>query len=142
MKSFGVIMLIVGFVAVAVFGFAAMDAGGAHSHSGCLVATLNGGLCPVDDSIDSLAFHMNAAKSFSTAILGGNIMYLLFFAAAFLAFLVASTPPLIGSRFLIRFRDWRRRFTEFFAYSITRQLLFWLSRYEQSPAFSSRVAAA
>src|SRR3989338_7228824 len=89
MKSFSVIMLIVGFVAVAVFGFAAMDAGGAHRHSGCLIATLNNGLCPTDDSIDSLAFHMNTARIFSTAILGSNIMYLLFFASAFLAFLVA-----------------------------------------------------
>lgn len=65
------ILLITGFVSVAVFGFIGMGNMDEVVHSGCLAALTQNGVCPSASSAPlAAAFsHMNILKSFSVALL-------------------------------------------------------------------------
>lgn len=55
-----------GFVAIAVFGFAAADYG---NHERCIVAIAQGASLCHDSALDFVVFHIGTLKSFSLAIL-------------------------------------------------------------------------
>lgn len=55
-----------GFVAIAVFGFAAADYG---NHERCIVAIAQGGSLCHNSALDFVVFHIGTLKSFSLAIL-------------------------------------------------------------------------
>lgn len=66
MKSLAIILVILSFVSIAVFGFLGMNIG----HSDCIMKVANGGsICPHDSTLDFIVFHVGALKGFSLAIL-------------------------------------------------------------------------
>lgn len=64
-------LIIIAFIGIAVFGFAAMMPEKEHSHGGCIAALASGAAaCPTSaPSNHDIEFHLSAFKSFSTAIL-------------------------------------------------------------------------
>lgn len=66
-------ILLVAFIAIAVFGFLAMGHGGdGHVHGGCIAATARGNACEAD-ALDFF-FHIGIFKSFSQAMVGGAMI--------------------------------------------------------------------
>ena len=136
MKSLLTIVLLIGFVGVAVFGFAGVSHGASDAHdSGCIMALAQGADCPTEErAADFLAFHLGTFKSFSTAIFGepalASLLTLILLAAFIAAAALASdaTP----SRSVAHFRH---RWREFLCAVKQRRLLFWLSLREHSPTF-------
>ena len=89
------LMLILGFLSVALFGFSAMDFDGGHSsHAAgqgkCFATAVNGGTCPDEtNGVTMEFFHANTYKNFSNVIIGGQISQLLaFFLAIIAVFLI------------------------------------------------------
>lgn len=76
MKSAFITLLIISFVGVAVFGFISMVFGDTH-HGGCIASNQLGALCPLNDALDFVVFHLSAFKYFSTAVLVAVLLILL-----------------------------------------------------------------
>lgn len=94
MKSISMFIL-VGFVALSVFGFAGMlsSAEMAHPDNTCLASLAQNGACPPPQfSFASALFHTNAFKVFSTSLISGLIAFIsvALIASGFVAALVAS----------------------------------------------------
>ena len=84
-KSASTACILISFVAMAGFGFLAMNLQG--DMQGCIAALTRGGECPANsDSAASLAFHAGALKGFSTATVGTGFLLVL---AAFFVLAVA-----------------------------------------------------
>ena len=136
MKSIGIVLLIAGFVGIAVFGFLAINHGNGHEHAGCIATTAKGIDCPLGaNTILFAIFHLDIIKSFSTAIFNydysGSLILL-----AFIIFLVGwITRFKIGfnlPRLAIVQYCYRSRETYFF--SLRQNLTGWLALHENSPA--------
>lgn len=71
MRTSFVILVILGFVGIAVFGFAAMGHSGSHS-GGCIAMAANGAKspCPLLDPFGFVNFHIDIFQSFSSATIG------------------------------------------------------------------------
>ncbi|HCM43509.1 TPA: hypothetical protein DIS55_00980 [Candidatus Kaiserbacteria bacterium] len=82
-RAFALLML-VGFVAVGVFGFAGMSHDMSHG-SGCIASTLNNSVVCPQDALSSALYHIAAYQSFSQA----TIISLSFSALALLILLAA-----------------------------------------------------
>src|SRR3989338_1533603 len=68
------ILLIVGFLGIAIFGFMGMDTSG-HGHMDCIATAIQGKVCPETLSvIGFINFHFNAARFFSTAVFGSLVI--------------------------------------------------------------------
>ncbi|MBI2042037.1 MAG: hypothetical protein HYT20_03400 [Candidatus Nealsonbacteria bacterium] len=68
MKSALIILLVLSFMGIAVFGAFGMNHGNGHG-SGCIGAIANGRECAGENnSLQSINFHLKTFKSFSTAI--------------------------------------------------------------------------
>ncbi|MBI2552753.1 hypothetical protein HYW17_05645 [Candidatus Uhrbacteria bacterium] len=82
-RNIGIILL-VSFIAIAVFGFIAMGGGSGHAHGGCIAATANGlPSCPGSgENTESLLFHIQTFKSFSQALIGATLLLVGLFLAA------------------------------------------------------------
>ncbi|MBI2063997.1 MAG: hypothetical protein HYT65_03345 [Candidatus Yanofskybacteria bacterium] len=95
MNSWLSILLIAGFLGIAIFGFMGMDASG-HGHMDCIATAVQGKVCPEAlGAAGFINFHFNAARFFSTAVFGSLVI-------AVLAMLL--TLALI-TLFLSRWRD-------------------------------------
>lgn len=85
------IFICLSFIGLAVFGFIGMNHGSGHGYNGCIAVMAKGVSCPEEtNSLSFLNFHVNAFKSFSTAVFGGNALAALLF--------LAGLGLLIGSR--------------------------------------------
>lgn len=88
-------LLSVSFIALAVFGFFAMDHNG--SHQNCLAAFINNDICSTLTSIAELAsFHLNAFQSLSQAFFSPAYIQLIFA----LALLFLAIGALIAGKYL------------------------------------------
>ena len=87
-------LLLISFVAIAVFGFAMM--GPDDGHMGCIAAMAQGTAgCPT--AFDMVALHLNAFNMFSSAVFGQNVLSLVLALNIFLLLLLSA---LFGSRFI------------------------------------------
>jgi|SRR3989344_4714649 len=136
MKYFSVLLLI-GFVGLAVFGVFGMSHENGQSHdmtpSNCIVATAKGVDCPKEaEPIDFVVFHIDTLKDFFLATFGESVISafllafasLLFIGLAFFSLYFFRPPQLVFYRY--RFRD------SFFP-SQKQQLTRWLALRENSP---------
>ncbi len=134
MKSLLTIVLLIGFVGVAVFGFAGVSHGASDAHdSGCIMALAQGADCPTEErAADFLAFHLGTFKSFSTAIFGepvlASLTALILLVLGFAAFELRADAVHPRLAAYARYR-WR----QFLDLAEKRKLLFWLARCEHSP---------
>ena len=78
------VLLLIGFVGLAVFGVFSMHAGMQDHGSGCVAATAQGMDCPKNNPLSYLAFHFGALKGFSTAVFGNFMMVFLLLVFAFI----------------------------------------------------------
>lgn len=135
MKFLITAIVILSFLGIAVFGVFAMNHGGEHGY-GCIAATAQGvARCPNQaDPLAFLTFHIDAFKSFSTAIVGSSLASMLLVALALvlvssLAWFFRNTIPAFSS-----LQAYRRKQRESFALPSERQLIRWLALHENSPA--------
>ena len=88
------IFLILGFTAIAVFGFLGMNLNGDHAHFGCLGASSGVLPCKESNPLDFSIFHMSAYKNFSSAVLSYFLFaapLLLFWVFVFLAVFISAS---------------------------------------------------
>ncbi len=128
MKSVFITLLIISFVGVAVFGFVSMIFGVDHN-GGCIVSNRLGSLCPTNNPIIFLVFHLGAFKYFSTAVFSAILLILL--AGTIFSIL---PKPISGDEeddeFIFDYS-----FSKSF-YTFKEQLNHWLSLHTNSPTFA------
>lgn len=124
--------MLLSFVAMAGFGFLAMNPQG--DMQGCIAALTRGGECPANsDSVASLTFHAGVLKGFSAATLNTG------FLAAFLLFAVLASASLqkgsgdIATPFLAAYSRYKQE-VRFFASPFSQRIQRWFSLHENSPA--------
>lgn len=127
MKSAFTTLLIISFLGVAVFGFVSMIFGAQHN-GGC-IASKFGSLCPLNNPLAFVIFHLGAFKYFSTAVFGAVLLFLLFRSSFSIL-----PKPLNGDEeddeFIFGYN-----FFDFF-YAFKRRLNHWLSLHTNSPSFT------
>ncbi len=139
MKSAFATLLIFSFMSIAVFGVFAMSHGTGHESgsNGCIGAMAQGTDCPKEENtLVFLAFHLNAFRSFSTAVFSQNILSLFFLAASLLLLARTAMGKLFAESVSL---DCRSRLRQFFEPSGTHfqpQIIRWLALHENSPATS------
>lgn len=128
------LVLLVGFVSIAVFGFAGMISDGDHAHKNCLAATARAVDCPVQsDKLLSLWFHLDAFKQFSRATFVGLILPLLLvagFALALARLSIGNIPARTSDPLFALER--RKNFIS----PLKNQYSSWLALHLHSPSFS------
>ncbi|MEK7554375.1 MAG: hypothetical protein AAB518_00080 [Patescibacteria group bacterium] len=137
MKVYLISLLLIGFVAISVFGVFAMNHDNEEvSRHGCLAATTKGIDCPIEEApIAYLAFHLGALKhfvavSFSTVAL---LLHALVFLIVSIVLLSLSRKIGVSQSDLLYFRfPWLSPFNPVFA----RELTGWLALHENSPALT------
>ena len=137
MKSTFIIILLIAFMGIVVFGLITMNHRNSYDHKSCIVATAQGTDCPKGtDSLSFVSFHLDAFKNFSTAVFGNNILSIFLAIVALISLVgfgvslrVNVQPPQLGlfSR--------RRRFLESFYSPFQKELTSWLALHENSPVF-------
>lgn len=130
MKPVSVILVLAGFVAVAVFGFLGMNHAQNIGHDDC-IASAALGACHNLGRTDLVFLHISAFQRFSEAVIGGAAgtgWLLALFAAVFIAgaFLLFSPERswYLGRQFESDFLGFRKEF------------LHWLALHENSPSFA------
>ncbi|MBI2624366.1 hypothetical protein HYW67_02625 [Candidatus Parcubacteria bacterium] len=71
------ILLVVGFISIAVFGFIAMGHGEGHNQYACVAAASQAAPCPQDGPVAWALFHAAAYKGFSTAVISVAVLAML-----------------------------------------------------------------
>lgn len=134
MKSLLTTTILLGFISVAVFGFAGVSHGALDAHDdGCIMATAKGVECPqATSAADYLTFHLNAFKSFSSATFGetlaASLLTLLLLALGLPAVaLIRSRAPMLSHAYV--WHRWRESLDS----PEERELLHWLALQEHSP---------
>jgi hypothetical protein len=131
MKSLLSIVLIAGFMGIAVFG--ALDANHEMAHTGgCIAATAKRMDCPKENPIDLATFHLDAYKGFSLATFGESVAgaLLLVFASLLFIGLVSFLPyPFKPPEFA--FHKYRLKYA--FSPPQEQKLVSWLALRENSP---------
>ena len=128
MKSVFITLLIISFVGVAVFGFISMIFGVDHN-GGCIASNRLGALCPINNPLIFLVFHLGAFKYFSTAVFGTVLLLLLF------GIVFSILPkPLNSDEEEDEFIFGRSFFESFCIFK--KQLNHWLSLHTNSPTFA------
>src|SRR3989344_6852325 len=91
------VLVVFSFIGIAVFGAFAMAEDTENDHNGCIASAAKGASCPMENGFSSSAFHINAFKSFSTAILNGSLAGLLLLFSALILILAYQLIPKIFS---------------------------------------------
>lgn len=131
-------MTLISFAGIAIFGIFAMAASGHHSSfNTCLGSLTQGVSCPNNNPTDSVAFHLNSFKFFSSSPLVQNTALLLYTALVFIlaAWVYKKIKPDFSSQTLVAARD--LIFEKIFqsAYPPFKQeRIFWNSLHENSPS--------
>ena len=124
MKPLFSMLTIIGFVAIAVFGFSAMGQDSGHGHSKICIATVATGFeCPPGTNLAD--FHLSAFRTFSNATLFVYSLLVLF-----IALWTLQIGP-FGSRPVLEFQT-RNRGHLLTSYETS--LKSWLSLHENSPS--------
>jgi len=126
------LLVLVGFVAVGVFGFAGMSHDMSHG-SGCIASALNNNVVCPQDALSSALYHIAAYQGFSQTVMTSaslSVAILLALLAAFLMVKKESLPvPYVASYALSKRRDDVRGPRQ-------GKFLHRLSLFENSPSFA------
>lgn len=135
MKSVLTILLITGFVSVAVFGFIGIGHINEAAHHGCLAALSQNGICPSASGAPlAAAFsHMNILRSFSTALLANALLLLALAAAALFALNNSGASRDTYGRGEIFFHNQRE---DFAGNNFFNRTLSWLNFHLNSPSYA------
>lgn len=126
MKGLLSILAIVSFIAVAVFGFSAMNPHLGHNpHQICVATIVQGFECPV--GVNLADFHINAFKIFSSAVFSSYLLIILL-----TIFLGSGNLMLFSNRHFANFLKIKEQTS--FQPLCDRDLTSWLSLHENSPA--------
>lgn len=125
-------------IGIAIFGVFTMNHSSGHSHNGCVAATSQGVDCSKEtDALSFINFHLDAFRSFSTAIFGDNLANALFLLIVLMLPItdgvivnIRQTQPTLTTNYQ------RRRFLESYPFQFQRELTHWLALHENSPATS------
>jgi len=130
------VFLLVGFIAISVFGIFSMG-GSEHDHAdGCIAATAQSADCPKENNpLSYLAFHFDGFKSFSAVTVGEHSLVTLITQILFIGGIgvilarskLAAPSP---SRSYALRRNW-----QLFNVSSKRAIIRWLALHENIPAF-------
>ncbi len=117
--------LLLGFISIAVFGFAAMNHDSGYGHNGCIATIAQGTDCPKQEStLAFLTFHTGAFKGFSTAVFAVLTLFLISLAAlAFFPDPIFQEPNFSHYFFALRLSS----------FASSENLISWLSLHENSP---------
>ena len=124
------VFIVLSFIGIAVFGAFAMAEDTENNHNGCIASTAKGASCPMENGFSSFAFHINAFKSFSTAILNGSLASLMLL---FMAFALALVFRLILKTFSETHQNIKIFKNHFFGFQSA--VVHWISIHENSPNF-------
>lgn len=128
MKFFLPTALIISFVSIAVFGFAAMDHGNGD-HSGCVASTAKAINCSGESgALAFIGFHFGAFKNFSTATFSGMSSVFLLLSVLVFAILLKQSGNGFISIPIARYD--RAQFSSVQKERLTR----WLAFHENSPS--------
>ncbi|MBI2452762.1 MAG: hypothetical protein HYV55_00845 [Parcubacteria group bacterium] len=120
---------------IAVFGVFAMGHGAEYGHNGCIAKTASGQPCPKNDgSLQFLTFHLDAFKSFSTAVFGQNILSLFLFVASLLLLAGMAMGKLFAELISLDLHSRLRQFLQPSFIRLQPQIIHWLALHENSPA--------
>lgn len=138
MKSILTSIVIFSFIGIAVFGIFAMAHSMNQEHGGCIAATSRGESCPIESNLlQTLAYHFDSFRSFSTAILSGNFdnsLLLLFAFALLVGFWIFRNT---GLKFSVSSLNQNAfGLLESRESLLQLNLTHWLSLHENSPSFS------
>lgn len=136
MKTVFKIFVIISFIGIAVFGFAAMNHNSEHGAVGCIAAAVKAIDCKDGANAFNLAlFHLDAFKDFSNATVSGNFTgaLLLLFVFVFLGGVWRGMRPLIALLRLVPCLKYEKYLELFFS---PQKITFnrWLSLHENSPS--------
>jgi len=133
MKRLLILLIIISFAAITVFGFLGMD----HNNmadGGCLASAASNSPCPTKTSAFAIAFfHLNAFAKFGTALLIDNLT--VFFSLLLALFTVLTIwgtgfklqkPELVGS---LSFKSLSVQYNSF-----AQKIAYWLTLLRNSPA--------
>ncbi len=127
MRSTFVSWLILSFLAVAVFGFLAMNMENERGHANCIAAVAGDTTCPEGNAFASALFHITAYKNFSAALVVLALM-LPFGLIVVFGNKSALPPPNLNPTF-------QKYSAPFKSSALARQLIHWLALHENSPSF-------
>lgn len=131
------LLLLIGFVGLAVLGVFSMNHGDMQKHDGsCLAAGAKGLDCPEETRlIDYIAFHLGAYEGLFLATFGESVLGVLLL--TFLALLFRSLAFLFSPLFkLLQLALYRRHLKVSFCPPQKQELTHWLALHENSPAVS------
>ena len=126
--------LIFGLVGIVFFSLIIMDHKNIFSHNSCILATTQNADCPKEiNTLSFITFHLNAFKSFSTAIISDSfasaLFLLLILTIGFVA--IAIIQPTLST--LVAANYFRRKFLESYSFPFQRELTHWLALHENIP---------
>ena len=136
MKALFIILLVISFISIAIFGVFSMHPEMQSHNDNCVAATVQGTDCPKQNNLfDFVFFHFNAFKNFLTAISSNSVFSLLIFYSFIIligikAFLRNSEPL----RFNFARNELKR--LEVFNPPSRHKFFYWLSLHENSPSAS------
>ncbi len=134
MKSALTILLITGFMSVAVFGFVGMSHIDEMAHYGCLAALADHGECPLATAapLASAFFHLDILRSFSLALLNNVLLLLALVGAALFGAKIrsAAQSPIRIRELFLYVRRLSSDDNDFSGRSLS-----WLVRHLNSPAY-------
>ena len=132
MKRLASLPLILGFVGIALFGFALFDMGPGHM-GGCVASAIDGTACPTNVA-GAAAHHLSAWQSFMTTVASPISGWLLVIASL----LLISSSVFLFYRYLLYpkpiFARQRLRDLALDSLYSQRGIISWLSLFELSPA--------
>ena len=133
MKSALAIIFLTAFIGISIFGFIGMT-GKEMAHGGCLaeLAAKGMGIClPGINSFEIANFHLNVFKSFSSATINFESLFILFFAAILFLFLKVISE----ARFSFN-ENWafKNKFLKRTLNFYKNREMSWLALHENSPA--------
>ena len=136
MKLALTILLITGFVSVAVFGFIGISHITEAAHQGCLAALSQNGICPSATSLplSSAFYHLNILRSFSVALIVNAALILAL--AAVVLFALKNDSTAQGALGISRLFSYVRRASSV-ANDFLSSNLSWLNLHLNSPSFAA-----
>lgn len=127
--KFSAAFLLVGILAVGVFGFLGMNPGMDHESGNCIASLVNVVTCPLE-GLSNAMYHINAYASFSSAIFFSPLVLLALTLFAFLALASPASFSLLPAqgRLTVRIRQTSLA-------TPRNKFIRWLSLFENSPSF-------
>lgn len=132
MKHFISLLLIISFVATAIFGFAIFDMSPNHSSGGCVASAINGTACPTS-IMDMALYHISALQTLTIAVVPSISHWLLLLVSLLL---ISVSIFLFYKNLLLprlEFSPQRLRGLALNSSYSRRKIISWLSLFELSP---------